>query len=122
MDVLEEYLKVEKLEPSQVSDAAIHYKEQSVGRLNSEYVDVENRGKNFIKTVEDAKVDDKLDTKHAIKVVETLLHHFSERKYLITEYHEFWKVHVTTGRDFNQKWTNVVKEARNVSHPFLHLL
>ena len=49
MDALEEYLRIEKLDPTQVSDAAIKHKEESFSHLNSGYTEVEHKGKHFIK-------------------------------------------------------------------------
>jgi hypothetical protein len=49
MDVLEEYLKIEKLDPTQVPDSAVQHKEESFAKMSSEFTDVESRGKKFIK-------------------------------------------------------------------------
>jgi hypothetical protein len=49
MDVLEEYLKIEKLDPTQVPDSAIKHKEESFAKMSSEFSDVESSGKKFIK-------------------------------------------------------------------------
>lgn len=61
------------------------------------------------------KADEKFDTRRAVVVVETILSHFSERKYLITEYYEHWKVHITSGKTFKAQWHQFVQDARNVS-------
>lgn len=49
MDALEEYLRIEKLDATQVSDAAIKHKEESFTHLKSDYTEVESKGKHFIK-------------------------------------------------------------------------
>jgi hypothetical protein len=49
MDVLEEYLKIEKLDPTQISDSAVQHKEESFAKMSSEFSDVESSGKRFIK-------------------------------------------------------------------------
>jgi len=61
------------------------------------------------------KVDEKLDTRRAIVVVETILSHFSERRFLITDYYEHWKVHVVSGKEFKSQWQQFVQNARKVS-------
>jgi len=53
MDVLEEYLKIEKLDPTQVPDAAIKHKEESFVKMTNEFSSVENSGKQFIKEAND---------------------------------------------------------------------
>ena len=58
--------------------------------------------------------DTLLDTRHAVSVVETIISQFSERKYLITEYHEHWKVHISTGKEFVAQWHQFVQDARKV--------
>jgi len=112
MDVLEEYLKIEKLDATEVPDSAIKHKEDSFGKMSSEYSEVENRGKQFIKEAQEVKVDEKLDTRRAVVVVETILSHFNERKYLITDYYEHWKVHVVTGKEFKTQWQQIIQDAR----------
>lgn len=49
MDVLEEYLKIEKLDPTQIPDSAVQHKEESFAKMSSEFSEVENSGKRFIK-------------------------------------------------------------------------
>ena len=49
MDVLEEYLKIEKLDPAQIPDSAVKHKEESFAKMSSEFSDVESSGKKFIK-------------------------------------------------------------------------
>ena len=68
------------------------------------------------------KVDEKLDTRRAIVVVETILSHFSERKFLITDYYEHWKVHVVSGKEFKSQWQQFVQNARKVPPAFFYLL
>ena len=60
------------------------------------------------------KEDSKLETSRAITIVETIVHSFSERKLVITEYYEFWQVHVTSGREFKSQWHQFVQDARKV--------
>ena len=55
MDVLEEYLKIEKLDPTQVPDAAIKHKEESFVKMTSEFSSVETSGKQFIKEATDVR-------------------------------------------------------------------
>ena len=59
MDVLEEYLKIEKLDPTQVPDAAIKHKEESFAKMTSEFSSVENSGKQFIKDANDVSMHGK---------------------------------------------------------------
>ena len=59
-------------------------------------------------------MDEKLDTRRAIVVVETILSHFSERRFLITDYYEHWKVHVVAGKEFKSQWQQFVQNARKV--------
>lgn len=56
MDALQEYLRIEKLDASQVSDAAIKHKEDSFKHLSSDYTEVEHKGKHFIKEANEACV------------------------------------------------------------------
>ena len=58
--------------------------------------------------------DSLLETGRAVSVVETIISQFSERKYLITEYHEHWKVHISTGKEFLTQWHQFVQDARKV--------
>jgi len=64
--------------------------------------------------------DSLLDTRRAVSVVETIISHFSERKYLITEYHEHWKVHISTGKEFLSQWHQFVQDARKVGSFGVH--
>ena len=66
------------------------------------------------------KVDEKLDTRRAVVVVETILSHFSERRYVITDYYEQWKVHVVSGKEFKSQWQQFVQNARKVPHTHPH--
>jgi len=67
------------------------------------------------------KVDEKLDTRRAIVVVETILSHFSERRFLITDYYEHWKVHVVSGKEFKSQWQQFIQNARKVPTALLYL-
>ena len=49
MDALEQYLKIEKMDPTEVSESSIKHKEEKHVEMNSQYKDVENNGKAFIK-------------------------------------------------------------------------
>jgi hypothetical protein len=64
------------------------------------------------------KNDEKLDTRRAVVVVETILSHFSERRYLITDYYEHWKVHVVSGKEFKTQWQQFIQDARKVRYFF----
>jgi len=112
MDVLEEYLKIEKLDPTQVPESSVKHKEENFSKMNVDFGQVETTGKHFIKEATEVKPDERLDRKKAIIVVETILAHFSERKFLITDYYEHWKVHVTTGREFKSQWNQFVQDVR----------
>ena len=48
MDALEQYLKIEKLDPAQVSEHAIQHKEQKYNEMNSNMSELQSKGKNFI--------------------------------------------------------------------------
>ena len=48
MDALEQYLKIEKLDPAQISDSSVQHKELKYNEMSQEYVDVESKGKTFI--------------------------------------------------------------------------
>ena len=56
MDVLEEYLKIEKLDPTQVPDAAIKHKEESFVKMTDEFSSVESSGKQFVKEATDVRM------------------------------------------------------------------
>ena len=58
--------------------------------------------------------DSHLDTRRAVSIVETIISQFLERRYLITEYYEHWKVHVSTGREFHTQWQKFIQDARKV--------
>jgi len=60
MDVLEEYVKIEKLDPTQVPDSAVKHKEDSFGKMTSEFSAVESSGKQFIKDATDVCAPDSL--------------------------------------------------------------
>ena len=70
------------------------------------------------------KDDSHLDTQRAIRIVETIVQSFSERKFLITDYYEHWKVHVSTGKEFKSQWHQFIQDARKVCYHvpprFLH--
>ena len=66
-------------------------------------------------------MDEKLDTRRAIVVVETILSHFSERRFLITDYYEHWKVHVVAGKEFKSQWQQFIQNARKVLATLLYL-
>jgi len=58
------------------------------------------------------KLEDKLGSV-LIEVQKTLLY-IAQRKELLTQYYEHWKVFVSAGRDFNTQWKQFVVEARKV--------
>ena len=60
------------------------------------------------------KEDTHLDSQRVVTVVESLLVQFSERKQLISEYYEHWKVYVNTGKEFKSQWAQFIKDARKV--------
>ena len=62
-----------------------------------------------------AREDSELETRRAVTVVEMIIHSFHERKFLITEYYEQWKVHVTTGKEFKSQWHQFIQDARKVN-------
>ena len=56
MDALEQYLKIEKLDPAEVSDASITHKEEKYNTMNQMYSEVEGHGKSFIKEAKDVSM------------------------------------------------------------------
>ena len=54
MDVLEDYLKIEKLDASQVPDSAVKHKEENFSKMNVDFSQVESSGKQFIKEAKEA--------------------------------------------------------------------
>jgi len=111
MDALEQYLKIEKMDPTQITEGSIKHKETKYSEMSSKFSEVESKGKAFIKEAEDA-TDEGLNTRRAIIVVEAIISQFTERKFLVTEYYEHWKVHVTSGKEFKSQWEQFVKDAR----------
>ena len=67
------------------------------------------------------KNDSKLDTRRAIAVTETILSQFHEKMFMITDYYEHWKVHVSTGKEFKTQWHQFVQDARKVRTSLLRL-
>ena len=53
MDALEQYLKIEKMDPTEVSESSIKHKEDKHTQMNHQYKEVENNGKAFIKDAKD---------------------------------------------------------------------
>ena len=49
MDALEQYLKIEKMDPSQITEQSIKHKESKYGEMSSQFGEVESKGKQFIK-------------------------------------------------------------------------
>lgn len=49
MDALEQYLKIEKMDPTQITDGSIKHKETKYSEMSSQFKEVENKGKSFIK-------------------------------------------------------------------------
>ena len=48
MDLLELHLTLEKLDPSEVPDKSIAYKNETFKKMNAEWTDVEAKGKLFV--------------------------------------------------------------------------
>ncbi len=55
MDALEQYLKIEKMDPTEVSESSIKHKEEKHSQMNQQYKDVENNGKAFIKDAKEVR-------------------------------------------------------------------
>ncbi len=55
MDALEQYLKIEKLDPSEVSESSVKHKEQNYSTMNQQFSEVETKGKAFIKDAKDVR-------------------------------------------------------------------
>ena len=53
MDALEQYLKIEKMDPTEVSESSIKHKEEKHCQMNQHYKEVETNGKSFIKDAKD---------------------------------------------------------------------
>jgi len=51
MDALEQYLKIEKVDPTQISDSSVQHKEQKYSEMDHGVKDVEQKGKKFITDV-----------------------------------------------------------------------
>ena len=49
MDALEQYLKIEKLDATQVTDSAIQHKQEKYNNMSQQHSEVENKGRTFIK-------------------------------------------------------------------------
>jgi hypothetical protein len=141
MDALEQYLKIEKLDPAQVSEQSIQHKENKYSEMNSNLGELQTKGKSFIREASEVstvqqtlrvlfmqfgstqvKQDNSLDTRRAIGVVETIMSQFIERQFVVTDYYEHWKVHVTTGKEFKTEWQQFVQDVRKVSSVLLTTL
>jgi len=48
MDLLELHLKLEKLDPAQVPDSSVAYKNESFKKMNADWTDVESKGNKFV--------------------------------------------------------------------------
>lgn len=55
-----------------------------------------------------------LESQRAVKVAETMLSQFAERKSSITGLYEQWKTHVSSGREFKTLWQQFIVDARKV--------
>ncbi len=55
MDALEQYLKIEKMDPTEVSESSIKHKEEKHSQMNSHYKDVETNGKIFINDAKEVR-------------------------------------------------------------------
>ena len=56
MDALEQYLKIEKMDPSHISDTSISHKEEKYATMDDSFRTVEAKGKLFIKEAEDVRI------------------------------------------------------------------
>ena len=56
MDALEQYLKIEKMDPTQITEGSIKHKETKYSEMSSQFSEVENKGKAFIKEAEGVSV------------------------------------------------------------------
>ena len=48
MDALEQYLKIEKVDPTQITDSSVQHKEQKYNEMDHGVTEVEQKGKKFI--------------------------------------------------------------------------
>ena len=48
MDALEQYLKIEKIDATQIPESSIKHKELKYNEMSEHYSEVENKGKSFI--------------------------------------------------------------------------
>ena len=115
MDSIEQYLKIEKMDATQISESAVRHKEEKWMELNQIFSDFENKGKKFITEATDDQVDHSLDTKRAVTVVQALVSQFSERRGMLSEFYEQWKSHVAGGKNFKTQWHQFIQDARKVS-------
>ena len=58
MDALEQYLKIEKMDATQITDSSIKHKEQKYGEINTEFTEFETKGKTFIKDASEVSFKD----------------------------------------------------------------
>lgn len=56
MDALEQYLKIEKMDPAQISEDSVHHKEAKHSELSSSFTDVQGKGKAFIKEATEVSI------------------------------------------------------------------
>ena len=56
MDALEQYLKIEKMDASEITENAIKHKQEKWSEVSNNYTDVESQGKDFIKRAGDVSL------------------------------------------------------------------
>ncbi|PNF38127.1 hypothetical protein B7P43_G14605, partial [Cryptotermes secundus] len=97
-----------------VSEDTIRHVEQKWLSIQQLYSQLTNVGKNF--TEDASKVGDPyLDIKRASLCVETLLEHFGNRQFLISDSWQTWQMNITVEREFKVQWEmNVTESTRTV--------
>ena len=55
MDALEQYLKIEKVDPTQITDSSVQHKERKYSEMDQGVKDVETKGKRFITDVKQVR-------------------------------------------------------------------
>jgi len=53
MDSLELYLKLDKMDPSLVPDSSVKHKDEAYQKMNTDWTEVDTKGKQLIKDVTD---------------------------------------------------------------------
>ena len=55
MDALEQYLKIEKVDPTTIDDGSITHKKENWDKMGNCYTEVETSGESVIKGVDDVR-------------------------------------------------------------------